>query len=165
MYKEDSSGANAKEVRHQQWSLKRQLLELCGIKAIFKQFEVQNSAVRKIVHRLKTFETVDHLLKVAIPENSPQRQIVFMLKKKQSKTKPRAASQILQASVGMLDFKVHDRIQLAKDWTSMACWKGVPPLSKKPHNSMASFAKLYMTQPQEFSFVIWTKRGPNDSSQ
>ena len=73
-----------------------------GYKVISKQFGVHHSTVLKIIHMWKIFETVANL----IPAGSPQGQTAQCSEKSWKK---KNTSQTLQASVSMLNVKVHGK--------------------------------------------------------
>ncbi|XP_053577468.1 uncharacterized protein LOC128666737 isoform X3 [Bombina bombina] len=77
-----------------------------GYKAISKQFKVHHSTVRKIIYKWKTFKTVANLPRSGRPSKFTPRSDRAMLR--EIAKKPRVTSQTLQASVSMLNVKVHN---------------------------------------------------------
>lgn len=58
-----------------------------GYKTISKQFGVQCSTVKEIIHKRKTFKTVVNLPKIGHPSKSTQESDCMMLRKIQMKSK------------------------------------------------------------------------------
>ena len=79
-----------------------------GYKAISKQFKVHHSTLRKIIHKWETFKTVANLPRSGRPSNFTPRSDHAMLR--EIAKNPGVTSQTLQASVSMLNVKVHDSI-------------------------------------------------------
>nr|XP_028576306.1 zinc finger protein 577-like isoform X2 [Podarcis muralis] len=77
-----------------------------GYKAISKQFKVHHSTIRKIIQKWKTFQTVANLPRSGRPSKFTPRSDRAMLR--EIAKNPRVTSQALQASVSMLNVKVHD---------------------------------------------------------
>lgn len=75
-----------------------------GYRDISKQFEVHRSTLRKIIHEWKTF-------KASFPKSGHSRKFTSRSVLRETAKKSRD----FQASVGILNIKVHDSIQFKKD--------------------------------------------------
>jgi len=105
--------------------------------AISKQFEVHQYTVRNIIHKWKTFKTVANLPRRGHPSKFTPRSDRVMVR--EIADSPRTTPQTLQASVNMLNHKVHGST-IRKNGTSMACLEGLPRESIftiKEHGRMA----------------------------
>ena len=100
----------------------------------------------------KAFELVDYLHRNGRCRKFTQRSDCAILR--EIRKSPKATSQTPQASVSMLNVKVHNS-KIEKDRTSMACLKGFPwgsifpQKKKKKMAAQPRFAKLHLNKPQE----------------
>ena len=122
-----------------------------GYKAISKPFNLHRTTLRKIIHKWKTFKIFASLPRSGRPSKFTPRSDHAMIREI-TKTL-RVASQTLQASVSMINVKIHTRTirrRLKKYGLFGRVARRKRLLSKKNMVAQLRFAKLHLVKIQDF---------------